>query len=147
MKLIPLTPPIIERLKSMELFALLNPAGLAHLLSRVKIVKIAEETLVLKCGTLGKELCIILEGEASVWNDEGGDIVEYAQLGSDDLFGEMSALMNTPRSANVSAKTELLVAVLLKDDIQELLKISPSFKEFLSQLGLQREEENLEHLF
>jgi CRP/FNR family cyclic AMP-dependent transcriptional regulator len=59
-------------------------------------------------GRIGREFFLIVEGEATV---RRGD-EEVATLGPGDYFGELSLLHRGPRSATVTAKTDMHLFVL-----------------------------------
>ncbi|OGQ93760.1 MAG: hypothetical protein A2284_01955 [Deltaproteobacteria bacterium RIFOXYA12_FULL_61_11] len=144
MKRVALTAELIEQIERIPFCAFLDERGRHYLLEKVQVVEIPPNKLLLKKGTFGEELFAILAGEVRVWERLDEEVKEYARLGKDQIFGEMSAIMHTPRSANVSTVTDVVLLVLLKQHIAELLKINPSFREFLGELGLHREQENLD---
>lgn len=59
-------------------------------------------------GTIGREAFIILDGTAEVRRNDR----KVATLGTGDCFGELALLDHGPRTATVTAKTDLDVLVL-----------------------------------
>lgn len=147
MKEIPVEQRYLKLLEGFPICRLLDERGKALLFSRVKVVLVRAGETILQQDTIGADIFIIGQGMTRVWRDEDGQETEFAVLGKEDIFGEMSAITNTPRSANVTAKSDTALFVITRETIADLLKINPEFREFLSQLGLHREEENFNSLF
>lgn len=72
-------------------------------------------------GTAGREFVIIIEGEATVRRD--GRII--ARVGAGDFLGELAVIAGVPRSATVTADTEMLVSVLNRREFSALLDQQP----------------------
>ena len=73
-------------------------------------------------GEPGREFMIIVDGKASV--RRGGR--QVATLGAGDFLGEMSLIAGTPRSATVTAETDMVVEILNRREFSSLLDESPS---------------------
>lgn len=74
-----------------------------------------------KEGTVGRELILILDGEASV--ERGG--AQVATVGPADFIGEMSLLDGGPRSATVTTTSEVNALVLPTREFWEILDEVP----------------------
>jgi len=72
-------------------------------------------------GRVGREFFLILDGEATV---RRGD-TEVANLGPGQYFGELSLLHRGPRSATVTAKTDLELFVLGQREFAGLVDSVP----------------------
>ena len=72
-------------------------------------------------GRVGREFFLIVEGEATV---RRGD-QEVATLGPGDYFGELSLLHRGPRSATVTAKTDMHLFVLGQREFAGLVDSVP----------------------
>ncbi len=72
-------------------------------------------------GETGREMFIIVSGQASVKTSTGRTV----RLGPGDFFGEMSLLDGAPRSATVSANTDMRLLVLAQREFSELLAEAP----------------------
>ena len=75
-----------------------------------------------KEGAVGRELIMIIEGEAVV--DRGGQ--EVAKVGPADFIGEMSLLDGGPRSATVTASTDVHALVLPPREFWQVLDEVPA---------------------
>lgn len=73
-------------------------------------------------GQSGREFMIIVEGQASVHRD--GHLV--ATLGPGEFFGEMSLIAGAPRSATVTAETDMLIETLNRREFSSMLDENPS---------------------
>ncbi len=93
--------------------------SLARLMTCVEVP--AGRTLTTE-GEPGREFMIIVDGQASV--RRGGRLV--ATLGAGDFLGEMSLIAGTPRSATVTAETDMVVEILNRREFSSLLDQSPA---------------------
>jgi CRP-like cAMP-binding protein len=73
-------------------------------------------------GHAGHELVVILEGNAQV--SIGGKHI--ATLGPGDFFGEVSLLDGGPRTATVTAESEIDAEVISRREFASLLEAAPS---------------------
>ena len=80
---------------------------------------------VVREGDVGREFMIILSGTASV--SRLGN--KFATLGPGDFFGEMSLLGKGPRSATVTAETDLLLEALNRREFATMLHKNPEIAE------------------
>ncbi|MFT7474609.1 MAG: CRP-like cAMP-binding protein [Verrucomicrobiales bacterium] len=109
------------QLESIELFGELTGnerKSVARLMSTATI-KPGRDIMVE--GTAGREFIIILDGEATV--RRGGRIL--ARVGSGDFLGELAVIAGVPRTATVTADTEMNVSVLNRREFSTLLDQQP----------------------
>ena len=76
---------------------------------------------VLRQGLSGSGLFIVIEGEASVHVNRA----ERARLGRGDFFGEVSALLGEPPTADVRAETVLRCLVVPGVEVERFLLAHP----------------------
>jgi CRP-like cAMP-binding protein len=98
-------------------------AEVARLAERLSI---GADEVILREGRLGRELFVILEGTATVTRD--GRIVNV--LGPGDHFGELAAIEAAPRSATVTATTDLEVLIIGPREFDAMTEI-PGFRNAL----------------
>jgi CRP-like cAMP-binding protein len=79
-----------------------------------------------KEGRIGRELFIILEGQAEVTRN--GRVIN--QLSNGDYFGELAAIDPAPRSATVTATTDLDVLIIGPREFEAMTEI-PGFRNAL----------------
>ena len=104
---------LAERVKA---FQGLTPAEISDLLGNAEKCSYEPGAYIVKEGSVGKHMYIILNGEARVQKNGRDGEVELAKLESADSFGEMSLADNEARSASVVADSDC-VLVRLSDQI------------------------------
>jgi len=104
----------VEVLRKIPLFANIEPA-------KLKLMCFASQRMTFKpgqtlCtqGDVGDSAFIILEGAADVVVENDGPLV-VAQLGKNDIIGEIAILCDVPRTASVIATGELTALEITKD--------------------------------
>ncbi|MGH6943395.1 MAG: cyclic nucleotide-binding domain-containing protein [Geminicoccaceae bacterium] len=115
----------VEVLKSIPLFAKIDPA-------KLKLLAFTSERLEFMAG---EELChqgdmadaayIILEGEADVLVDSPRGALRVATVGKNDIVGEIAILCNVPRTATVTASSDLATLRISKDGFFHLVTQFP----------------------
>jgi CRP-like cAMP-binding protein len=75
---------------------------------------------IIRAGQHEQRMYIVLQGEVTIhlMAENRKDKVQVAKLGQNDFFGEISFFTNKPRSATVTAETEVKLAVV--DNLQTL---------------------------
>ncbi len=104
--------PLFSKLKKKELEAV------AHIADELDLPMgkvMAEE------GDRGREFFVLLEGEADV--TKGDKSINTMHEG--DFFGEIALVTRMPRTASVTATTDVRVLVITERDFGALLKHSP----------------------
>lgn len=97
---------LAERVKA---FHGLSPAEIGDVLSHAEKCSFDPDMVIVKEGSGGVYMYIILEGEAAVEKKGRSNTVELARLGPTDSFGEMALVDNETRSATVKALTPCLL--------------------------------------
>ncbi len=111
----------VELIKKVPLFSKLSKKELeavAHIADELDLPKgkvMAEE------GDRGREFFVLLEGEADV--TKGDKSINTMHEG--DFFGEIALVTQMPRTASVTATTDVRVLVITERDFGALLKHSP----------------------
>lgn len=94
----------------------LTPAEISELLARAEKCSFADGAAIVKEGSVGHHMYIILDGEAIVSKKGRDGEVELARLFSADSFGEMALADNEARCATVSAISPCIL-VRLSDQV------------------------------
>jgi branched-chain amino acid transport system substrate-binding protein len=90
-------------------------------------------------GEQGDALYIILAGTVLVSRtDERGERIDVTHLGPGECFGEMALLSGTPRTADVTAVTDLSLLHLSREGFDKLFNSNPSVSAHLSILLARR---------
>ncbi len=113
---------MLERLAQIELFSELNHKELKKLASFMTTVNPKAGRNLTTQGDVGRDFMIIREGEASVRRN--GRLI--ANLGPGDFFGELAVVAGVPRTATVTAETDLVVEVLNRREFSSLLDGNPA---------------------
>jgi CRP/FNR family cyclic AMP-dependent transcriptional regulator len=99
---------------------------------RLRLLAFMSESLTYRSGEMlfdqgeeGDSAFVVLEGEAAVIVDIGGSKVEVAKIGPKQIFGEMAVLCDVPRTAAITAKSDLEVLRIERDPFLKLLREFP----------------------
>ena len=97
---------------------------------------------VLRQGLSGSNLYVILDGEAAVVIDG----IERLRLGRGEFFGEASALLGSPPTADVVATMALRCLVVAADGLERFLTDHPSVAVRMLKVEVQRLADTLQWL-
>jgi CRP-like cAMP-binding protein len=110
----------VDVMAGVPLFAGLSRRQLTKLAKLASTKRYVRGSAVVKVGATGECLFVILDGRANV---RAG--TRRIALGVGDFFGEMSLLDGEPRSATVTAHTDVLVMMLPRRKFLKLLESEP----------------------
>lgn len=110
-----------DHLQKIELFSELSKKELQSVSRLMTSVNIKAGKDLMVEGDPGKEFLVILEGEATV--RRSGRVL--AKVGSGDFLGELAVIAGVPRTATVTADTEMVVSVLNRREFGGLLDQQP----------------------
>jgi len=127
-------------LKRTEILRSLDEGEIRKLSEGVRVRVFGPGEDVVRQGEAGDSLFIIRRGTLDVRID--GAVVGTLREGN--VFGEMSLLTGEKRTATVSAKTEVCLVEVSKDNIEPVIRANPHLLESLSAILSQRQEENIE---
>jgi CRP-like cAMP-binding protein len=111
----------VELLKKVPLFSRLDKHGLqdvAHIADELDLPAGKEMATE---GDRGREFFVLLDGEADV--TKAGERINTMKPG--DFFGEIALVTKMPRTASVTATTDVNVLVITERDFDALLRKSP----------------------
>lgn len=103
-------------------FAGLPPAHIETLLGRFRRMNAVRGQTVIREGDEGGSYYLIESGRCTVTRQVGGTTVELAELKAGDAFGEEALVVEAPRNASVTMKTDGTLLRLAKEDFIELLR-------------------------
>ncbi len=113
-----------EALGRTTLFSSLSRKELGALAKVTEDLEVEVGKTLCREGETGREFFVILEGEAEV--TKGGEAVRT--LGPGEFFGEIALVEHRPRTATVTAKTELRFFVLTSQAFWGLLDRQPEIQ-------------------
>ncbi len=125
---------LLDRLAELSLFQGLTRAQLESIAHTFEEQWFSPGERVLRQGLTGSGFFVILDGEARVVID--GD--EAARLARGDFFGEVSALLDEPPTADVVAVGPLRCLVLGKAELEEFLLSVPQVAYRMLKSGARR---------
>ncbi|MFQ5557053.1 MAG: cyclic nucleotide-binding domain-containing protein [Acidimicrobiales bacterium] len=111
-----------EALDNIELFSQLSKRERRHITRLMTPVGVKAGRVLTKEGDVGREFMIIIEGSATV--RRRGRVL--AKLGPGDFFGELAVVAGVPRTATVTADTEMVLETLNRREFSALLDESPA---------------------
>jgi CRP-like cAMP-binding protein len=115
----------VEILRKVALFAGIEPAKLKLLAFTSERLRFAAGQNLMRQGEMGDTAYLILSGEADVLVDTGDGPVKVARVGRNSFVGEMAILRDQPRTATVTAVTELSTLKISKEGFFQLIEDSP----------------------
>jgi CRP-like cAMP-binding protein len=121
-------------------FSVLTEEQLRMAIERVRLVQLAEGEILFAMGDPGKEMFVVAEGEIAVLVPQ-----EVALLQEGDFFGEVSLLVNQPRTATARATMPSQVLVLDRPLVRDLISASPQVLKVLLRFLRERLMATLAH--
>jgi CRP/FNR family cyclic AMP-dependent transcriptional regulator len=113
-----------EALGRTTLFSTLSKKELGALAKVTEDLEVGEGKVLCREGETGREFFVILEGEAEVTKDGAA----VGTLGPGEFFGEIALVEHRPRTATVTAKSDLRFFVLTSQAFWSLLDNQPEIQ-------------------
>jgi CRP/FNR family transcriptional regulator, cyclic AMP receptor protein len=110
----------VELIKKVPLFSKLSKKGLEEVAHLADELDLPNGKVMALEGDRGREFFVLLEGEADV--TKGEKSINTMRAG--DFFGEIALVTKMPRTASVTATTDVRVLVITERDFGALLKHS-----------------------
>ncbi len=102
----------LSLLRSIPIFAPLPGTPLEHLAGRLVPLRVDAGTVIVKQGDSGDRFYVVAEGEVDVSVD-GARVTE---LGPGGYFGEIALIRDVPRTATATARTDVVLYALERED-------------------------------
>lgn len=112
----------IELLKRVPLFAGCSKAELRELALTADEIDLRDGHVLTKEGRPGREFFVLVDGTARVTRKDR----KIADLGAGDWFGEIALLTNAPRTATVTATSQVDVLVITDRSFKRVVETMPS---------------------
>jgi CRP/FNR family transcriptional regulator, cyclic AMP receptor protein len=110
----------VELIKKVPLFSKLSKKGLEEVAHIADELDLPQGKVMASEGDRGREFFVLLEGEADVTKGEKS----INTMNAGDFFGEIALVTKMPRTASVTATTDVRVLVITERDFGSLLKHS-----------------------
>ncbi len=130
----------VELLRKVSLFSGIEPAKLKLLAFTSERLNFDKGQSLMQQGEMGDAAYLILSGEADVLTDAGDGLVKVASVGRNGFVGEMAILRDQPRTATVTAATEVSTLRITKESFFQLIEDSPKIAIELMRILAQRLE-------
>jgi CRP/FNR family transcriptional regulator, cyclic AMP receptor protein len=113
--------PKVKRLSQVQLFAACSKRDLSRIAFLTEEIEVPAGRVLTRQGDPGREAFVISEGQAKATIRGKGS----AKLGPGECFGEMALLHSAPRSATVTAESDMRLLVLGSRQFSTLIKDVP----------------------
>ncbi|HSW84226.1 MAG TPA: mechanosensitive ion channel family protein, partial [Usitatibacter sp.] len=130
-----------EALARVELFALLSDAERASLAKHLVYAPFVAGDVMTRQGAVAHWLYLIVGGEAEVWLDTPAGRERIATISAGGVFGEMGMMTGAPRTATVTARSDVICYRLDKAGFAEIIKARPDVTEGISKVLARRHDE------
>ena len=116
--------PKLDRLAKVQLFSACSESDLERIAALTNEIDVRAGTTLIREGELGHECFVIEDGSAKVELPDG----ETRTMGPGEVFGELALLHDAPRSATVTAETDMKLIVLNSREFSTLIDDHPSVR-------------------
>ena len=118
----PNSPISTVALRTLPIFETLNAERLQEIARFASLRQVPRQTTILQAGDRTDYIYLVLAGTLKVQiSDQDGREVILAMLGPGEMFGEMGAIDDHPRSATVITAEPCDLVVIAKDDFKRCL--------------------------
>ncbi|MBY5440265.1 cyclic nucleotide-gated ion channel [Rhizobium leguminosarum] len=118
---------------AVPLFQKIGSAALIEIVRALRPRIVPAGAVICRKGDVGDQMFFIVEGRVTV-----ATLDHPVELGAGNFFGEMALISGEPRSATVSAATEVSLLSLYAVDFQMLSSSSPEIAETIRKTALER---------
>jgi CRP-like cAMP-binding protein len=113
---------LADQIRCVPIFSALDDAGLADVAALATEFEASKGHVLVEHGQPGTGVFIIEDGKVRVDRPHG----EHVDLGPGAFFGELAVLADVPRTARVSAVTDIRCLAISRNDMVELLDRRPA---------------------
>jgi CRP/FNR family cyclic AMP-dependent transcriptional regulator len=117
----------VDLLRNIPLFAKIDPSKLKLLAFASKRLTFPAGQELFHQGDSGDAAYIIIAGDAEVLVDTPSGPVSVAEVGKNDLVGEIAILCDVPRTATIKARNQLVTLVISRELFYRMVSEYPQF--------------------
>jgi small-conductance mechanosensitive channel/CRP-like cAMP-binding protein len=130
----------VSVLRRVDLFSGLENDELERLANKMRQRQFQAGIVIVEKGQPGDSMYVVVEGVLDVYTHPEGaeDQRKVVTIQPGQFFGEMSLLTGEPRSATVTAATEVILYQISKDDLNVLIEERPEIMILLTQTVAER---------
>jgi cAMP-dependent protein kinase regulator len=125
------------------LFSVLTPEERARLMKGVSFSSAKRASEIVREGDEGDRMFVLISGDVEVSTRKEGLQVPLARLKSGDFFGEVAVITARPRTATVTAVTDVALAEIGRESVAEAIGAHPEIEERLSRFIQMRVEDTI----
>ncbi len=104
----------------------------------LEILKFKANERIITQGDTAEKAYMILSGKVRVYLEEGSKVVELAELGEDQIFGESAIFSDAPYGANVETIEDCELYVITPESLAEMLGDADPIVRALIQMLIER---------
>ena len=135
----------LKELHASTIFSSFEREALVEIIASTELRSYDEGDIVVTEGEEGSSLFLIVGGTVKVFTrTEAGSNVPLAELGPGDFFGEVSLLTGRPRTATITARTEVTAIELDRASVDRIAEGHPEVRQVLEDLYERRAQETVE---
>jgi twitching motility protein PilT len=128
-----LEPKVHASASQIPLFRALKPEQIPQLIKAAELQRFAPGEVIVRQGDKSDAFYVVVSGEATVTvSREGGEAVELGEIPLPSSIGEVSLLLDEPRTATVTARTEVLALRFSEKAFDAMFQKIPGFGAALS---------------
>lgn len=141
-----LTQEMHAIVSSSHLFKSLDDVGRQRVLESGYVTTFAPKDTLFAEGKTGESMLIVMRGTVIVETQTPSGTVHLAELSRGACIGEVSVLTGQPRTATVTAKTEVDAVAFEKHRIERVLADYPKVRKVLESLVVGRARDTIEKI-
>ena len=135
----------LKELKASALFASFERDALIEIITSTELRSYNEGDIIVTEGEAGSSLFLVVGGAVKVFTrTEDGGNVPLAELGPGDFFGEVSLLTGRPRTATITASTEVTAIELDRMNVDRIAEGHPEVRKVLEDFYERRAADTVE---
>ena len=136
----------LKELQASALFAAFEKDTLRDLLTSTNLRSYRENDTIVTEGEPGSSLFLIVSGtvQVSTRDEVSGEPIHLATLGPGDFFGEVSLLTGKPRTATITADSQVITIELDRKSVDRIAIRHPEVRTILEEFYNRRAEEAVE---
>ena len=136
-----------ESLKSIPFLSKVAFNNLKLFANMFHYVPLCSGKILFEAGSIGQSMYIVHSGKvkAHILDKESNRELVLAEVGVGNFFGEISLLVDIPRTATITAIEDSLLLELRKSDCKTMMQLLPEMYEAFDQLMKERTAEHFRH--
>ncbi|MCI5221605.1 MAG: DUF4388 domain-containing protein [Candidatus Electrothrix sp. AR4] len=127
--------PILHKISTFPFFRNISPKNLSEILQNAKLQNFTKDEIVLRKGSPGRNLYIVISGKVNVLNETG---ISISTLGQGEVFGEMSLICDKEVGSTIQASSTAKILSIHRKNFQFIMDKYPALHRYFTRLLAQR---------